>query len=55
MKYQNNMLAYLNASTYNEISKGMDIRAGLYKKNFQEFITKQTDNMKKVSFVKSDF
>jgi len=44
------MLAYLNASTYSEINKGMDIRSGLYKKNFQEFITKQTDNMHKVIF-----
>ena len=42
------MLAYLNASNYLEISKGFNLRGGLYKKNFQEFIAKQTEHMTKV-------
>ena len=42
------MLAYLNAANYYEISKGFDLRAALYRKNFQEFIAKQTDHMTRV-------
>ena len=49
MKSQNDMLAYLNAANYAEISKGFNLRGQLYKKNFQEFVAKQTEHMTKVN------
>jgi len=42
------MLAYLNAANYGEIIRGLDTRASLYKKNFKEFVIKQTEYMTEV-------
>ena len=48
VKYQNNMQAYLNATTHSEIIRGLDARAALYRKNFKEFVVKQVEYMQTV-------
>jgi len=48
VKYQNNMQAYLNATTHSEIIRGLDARAALYRKNFREFVVKQVEYMQTV-------
>jgi len=45
VKYQNNMLAYLNYATCSEISRGLKSRSVLYRKNFQDFISKQSEQL----------
>lgn len=48
MRYQNNMLAYLNSNTCAEMLRGLTARTSLYRKSFQDFILKQTEHMSKL-------
>lgn len=42
------MSAYLNYATFAEISRALKSRSVLYRKNFQEFIAKQSEQMNDV-------